>query len=191
MLHIVVGAVEPLTLDEINTAWAVKIGHMLTEEESKERMFLSPQVGVREVCGLFVQIVQGKVVLVHQTAREFLVRTTINTSIPPAEPTCWKWSLDPGESAEMLAGICATYLMSNTVKPKPIGSGLPWMGHLRKDPDFVLRLAERPFLTHAAIHLPKYVENLPPTSQASDLYTELHKTYTHSSFRLAIVMSRS
>lgn len=182
MLHIVVGAVEPLTLDEINIAWAVKIGHRLTEEELKERMFLSPKVGVREVCGLFVRIVQGKVVLVHQTAREFLVRTmdnNISPTVRATEPTCWKWSLDPRKSDEMLAGICATYLMSNTVKPKLTNTGLFRIRQQSpEDPNIARLLAERPFLAHAATNLLRYTRSLSGTSRALHLCIKLFTTPT-------------
>jgi hypothetical protein len=177
MLHIVVGAVEPLTLEEINIAWAVKIGHRLTDEELKERMFLSPKVGVREVCGLFVRIVQGKVVLIHQTAREFLVRTMDN-SIPPfvrtTGPTRWKWSLDPRDSSKMLARICATYLMSNIGKLNLYDSGtsLPFPSNADELRIIDAFLAERPFLAHAANHFLTYAQNL-PTSQALGLCAEL------------------
>jgi hypothetical protein len=183
MLHIVVGAVEPLTLEEINTAWAVKIGHKLTEEELQDRKFLSPKVGLRETCGLFVQVVQGKVVLVHQTAREFLFRAMDN-NIPPtvgtATLTRWKWSLDPRESAEMMAGICATYLMSPDVYVVKSKSEQDTMSLSppppRPDPEIELLLSARPFLKHAAAHLWKYAERLSGTSQALDLCIELFTT---------------
>jgi hypothetical protein len=191
MLHIVVGAVEPLTLEEINIAWAVKIGHRLTDEKLKERMFLSPKVGVREVCGLFVRIVQGKVVLVHQTAREFLVRTMDN-SIPPfvrtTGPTCWKWSLDPRDSSKMLARICATYLMSNIGKCNLYNNGmsLPFPSSTDEYDTIVdAFLAECPFLAHAANHFLTYAQNL-PTSQALGLCAKLFTRKTDYASWLAI-----
>jgi hypothetical protein len=182
MLHIIVGAVEPLTLEELNTAWAVKIGHKLTEEQLQDRKFLSPKVGVRETCGLFVRVVQGKVVLVHQTAREFLVRAMDNSIPPavgPAKPTPWKWSLDPKESTEMLAGICATYLMSIVVKPR-------FEDPPEIDSEVGFLLCRHPFLKHATSHLLKYAEGLSGNSQFLEPCIELFTTPVEYAFWFAL-----
>lgn len=111
LLHIIVGAAEPLTPDEVNAAWSVKVGHPADLEKMRERSFPSAELGIRETCGLFVRIINGKVVLVHQTAKEFLVG---NARRPHQmeQPDSFKWQLHPAESNRVLAGICLTYLLS-------------------------------------------------------------------------------
>lgn len=88
----------------------------------------------------------------------------------------------------MLASICATYLMSNTVKLKfgHSDDGLYWTETPREDPDIFSLLVERPFLNHAATHLLKYAESLSGTSQALDLVTELLTKQADYDFWVAI-----
>ncbi|KAH0559465.1 hypothetical protein GP486_004019 [Trichoglossum hirsutum] len=111
LLHIVVAAVRPLTLTEMNIALSIKDG-----DESLDMVDLDPKESfptiIRELCGLFVSIRDSKIYLIHQTAREFLVRE--NAPVRPArgiDPR-WKWahSLEPGESNLVLAKICISYL---------------------------------------------------------------------------------
>ncbi|KAF2649650.1 hypothetical protein K491DRAFT_668590, partial [Lophiostoma macrostomum CBS 122681] len=109
MLHFVVSAAEPLTVAELNVAWAVKVGDGAQEYKLEDRMFPSPERGIKEVCGLFVRIIENTVVLVHQTARGFLVRTAPGSPLerPPGK---WKHCLDPLESNKILAEVCLSFL---------------------------------------------------------------------------------
>lgn len=70
---------------------------------------------VRELCGLFVTIIDSKIYLLHQTAREFLVRKTpLHPENPPDYNNChpqWKFSLWLGDSNRILAEICIWHLM--------------------------------------------------------------------------------
>jgi hypothetical protein len=80
LLHIIVSAVRPLTLKEMNVALAIKEGCLsvddldLIQEENLKTI-------VTNLCGLFVTVFDSKVYLIHQTAKEFLVR---NDTIQPS-----------------------------------------------------------------------------------------------------------
>ena len=103
LLHIIVVAHRPLTLKEMNIALAIEDHHKccgdLDLEEDKR--FGS---SVRDLCGLFVSVVDQKVYLIHQTAKEFLVGTS------KALTGQWKHSLDPVESNLTMARACIAYL---------------------------------------------------------------------------------
>lgn len=119
LLHIIVAALRPLTLQEMNIALA--IDEKLEREEScqscdeldleSEGPFRDK---IRNLCGLFVSIIDSKIYLIHQTAREFLVsqeivRMSMNSVNHSSE--VWRQSLNPVESNSVLAKICLSYLL--------------------------------------------------------------------------------
>jgi hypothetical protein len=72
LLNIIVAAVRPLFLKEIGVALYIKAEtHHLENLEFQEIDQL--QTTLRDVCGLFVTVVNEKVYLLHQTAKEFLI----------------------------------------------------------------------------------------------------------------------
>ncbi|OCK72803.1 hypothetical protein K432DRAFT_272316, partial [Lepidopterella palustris CBS 459.81] len=72
--HIIVAAVRPLTLKEINIALAIKDHYRLHEGLNiKLKNEARIVIIIRNLCGLFVMIIDQKVYLIHQTAKEFLV----------------------------------------------------------------------------------------------------------------------
>ncbi|OCK88373.1 uncharacterized protein K441DRAFT_589048, partial [Cenococcum geophilum 1.58] len=75
LLHIIVAAARPLSLNEMALALAIKENHRTYDDLEVE---LEPEVRfratVRELCGLFVTIIDSKIYLLHQTAKEFLVQ---------------------------------------------------------------------------------------------------------------------
>ncbi|KAF3764298.1 hypothetical protein M406DRAFT_351665 [Cryphonectria parasitica EP155] len=86
MLSLILAAMRPLTVEEVNIALAVKPDlDALTVSKSRpkpsKRTFHSveyelvypPENHIKSLCGHFVRIIQGRVYLVHQTAREFLL----------------------------------------------------------------------------------------------------------------------
>ncbi|RYP12344.1 hypothetical protein DL765_007390 [Monosporascus sp. GIB2] len=106
LLHIVVAAARPLTLREMALALAIGPEHqsigdidLVPEERFRD--------DIRQLCGLFVVVVDSKVYLLHQTAREFLVSPP-SWSSPLGSSTAlqWKFSLHPKESHHILAEIC-------------------------------------------------------------------------------------
>jgi hypothetical protein len=80
ILHIVVTAARPLTLREMNLALALK-----KTDQSYGDLDLRPEErfrnDVRDFCGLFVTIIDSRIYLLHQTAKEFLVQN--DTMNPP------------------------------------------------------------------------------------------------------------
>jgi ankyrin repeat protein len=104
LLHIVVAATNPLTLTEMNIALAIEDHHRSYEDldlESDSRF----EHTLRNICGLFVSVVDRKVYLFHQTAKEFLMAKSQETS------SGWKYSLDPVDSHLVIARTCIAYLM--------------------------------------------------------------------------------
>jgi ankyrin repeat protein len=103
LLHIIVAATRPLTLGEMNIALAIEDNHKCYDDldlDDEVRF----EASVRNLCGLFVTVVDQKVYLIHQTAREFLIaRSEVATS-------GWKHSLKPTESETLIAKTCITYL---------------------------------------------------------------------------------
>lgn len=80
LLHVILGAERPLTLAEMNIAMA--IDDEIPENgccETYETLSLEPEnafrIKVRDLCGLFVSIVDSRIYLIHQTAKHFLVQT--------------------------------------------------------------------------------------------------------------------
>jgi hypothetical protein len=74
--HIIVAAEQPLTLMEMSVALALKENHWPYGDLDfrSEELF---RENVRDLYGLFVIIVDLRIYLLHQTAREFLVRNSL------------------------------------------------------------------------------------------------------------------
>lgn len=123
ILHIVVAAERPLSLSEMALALAIKEGHqtyadLKLEPESRFRHT------VRELCGLFVIIVDSKIYLLHQTAKEFLVKREASDVVAhPNHQLRWKFSLQPEESHRILADICILHLLFEEFESSPLSAG--------------------------------------------------------------------
>jgi ankyrin repeat domain-containing protein 50 len=104
LFHLIVAATRPLTLSEINIALAIEDHH-----QSYKDLCLSNHARfentLRNLCGLFINIIDQKVYLIHQTAKEFLVAKN------EAYQDVWKNSLDHVGSELLMARICITYLL--------------------------------------------------------------------------------
>ncbi|ERF70494.1 hypothetical protein EPUS_07350 [Endocarpon pusillum Z07020] len=144
LLHIVVAATRPLSLDEMSVIMAIEETHgsyddVMQEIEPEERF----RGTLRDLCGLFVVIVDAKIYLLHQTAKEFLVRddslaslkspSRLNSQHNPLE---WKHSLQLEGSNRILAERCIWYLTSDFFKT-PLRvlldySARNWVTHFRK-----------------------------------------------------------
>jgi ankyrin repeat protein len=102
LLHIIVAAARPFTLKELNIALAIE------DHKSYKDLDLDDEARfdstIRNICGLFVTVIDQKVYLIHQTAKEFLVAK--NEVLDG-----WKHSLDPVESELVIARTCISYLM--------------------------------------------------------------------------------
>ncbi|KAF2185930.1 hypothetical protein K469DRAFT_664957, partial [Zopfia rhizophila CBS 207.26] len=127
LLHIVTAAKRPLSVAEMSLAMAIEESHKsfkdVEEELEPEERF---RVTLRDLCGLFVVIVDTKIYLIHQTAKEFLVRNDSLASLKDPSrlnaqysPLKWKHSLQPGDSNKILAERCIWYLTSDFVETGP------------------------------------------------------------------------
>ncbi|KAI9892747.1 MAG: hypothetical protein M1814_001167 [Vezdaea aestivalis] len=107
ILHIVIGAARPLSLKEMNIALLIKpdireyCNLDLEPAESIENT-------IRELGGLFIKVIDSRIYLIHQTAREFLIKTNQPIS---NEPGLWKHSFDSIETECIPTEICINYLM--------------------------------------------------------------------------------
>ncbi|KAM6483960.1 ankyrin repeat-containing domain protein [Trichoderma sp. SZMC 28011] len=110
LLHIVVAAARPLTLNEMNLALTLRNDHRAYSDldlKSEERF----REDVRDLCGLFIAVINSRIYLLHQTAKEFLVQDNpANISNPIHVIMKWKHSLRPQESHRVLAEICIWHL---------------------------------------------------------------------------------
>jgi ankyrin repeat domain-containing protein 50 len=103
LLHIIVTVTRPLTLKEMNIALAIKDHHRSYEDLDlvKETGF---ETVVRNIYGLSVNVIDQKVYLIHQTAKEFLI------SKSHVLLGGWKYSLDLVELELLVARTCIAYL---------------------------------------------------------------------------------
>ncbi|RAQ61127.1 hypothetical protein COH21_012203, partial [Aspergillus flavus] len=105
-------AMRPLSLEELSLVLAVNAGHesltaIRDDVEPKDRF----RKTLRDLCGLFVVVVDEKAYLLHQTAKEFLVgdrNSTVNINI--SKDTRWKHSILPEKSHYVLANTCSSYI---------------------------------------------------------------------------------
>ncbi|MCJ1384636.1 hypothetical protein MMC17_007754, partial [Xylographa soralifera] len=112
LLHIVLAAIRPLTLQEANVAMVIEEHQDSYQDLDIWRLNVSED-RIKNMCGLFLSVVDAKVYLIHQTAREFLVcddYTGISFALQAPSFTHWKQSFYPTESNLLLAKICIWYL---------------------------------------------------------------------------------
>jgi hypothetical protein len=115
LLQLIVGADRPLSLNEVNTALALDTFLMnnepcTSEEDLDAELYEEGAliIRIKDLCGLLVNISDSKLYLIHQTARDFLLREERTQS---SNPEKWKNSLDAVVSETTVARICISYLM--------------------------------------------------------------------------------
>ena len=111
LLHLILAAVRPLSLQEVNVAMAMD----KTIKSHEELDLWEPKTStdkIKNICGLFVTVVDSKVYLIHQTAREYLICTGSSSSPIPETSLLlnWRGSFDSRVSNLVLAEICIFYL---------------------------------------------------------------------------------
>ena len=111
LLQLIVAATRPLNLQEVNIALTLATQEASCTSYEALDQSLWPQQNfkstVRNMCGLFVNIHDGKVSLIHQTAREFLVR---NTQLPQLPSGKWQGYLDMATAHGTMSQVCLDYL---------------------------------------------------------------------------------
>jgi ankyrin repeat protein len=126
LLHIVLAAVRPLSVNELGIAL-----YITDETRTFEDLELQDggqlEMTIRDLCGLFISIVERKVFLIHQTAKEFLIaKDDFSCSTSPSSGV-WKRSLSIRDSNFVLASICIWFLRLEEFHGK--GSYMYWGIH--------------------------------------------------------------
>jgi len=109
LLRIVVAATRPLSVNEIGVALYIT-EETRTYEDLELQDNRQLEVTIRDLCGLFVRIVEGKVLLIHQTAKEFLVAQNNLSPSTIVSYGTWKHSLFIQDSNLLLTSICIWFL---------------------------------------------------------------------------------
>ncbi|MCJ1428331.1 hypothetical protein MMC29_006240, partial [Sticta canariensis] len=109
LLQLIVAATRSLSLTEVNVALAIA-----TQRErgtSQKALDLWPSENfrstIKNICGLFVSVHDGKVSLIHQTAREFLTRTT---QLDSTHSENWQGCVEMAMAHSAISKICLVYL---------------------------------------------------------------------------------
>ena len=144
ILHVVAGVTRLLSLEEMRIVLAIDSWH---QSESDLREDIEPSVSdtVRGLCGLFVRVIDEKIYLIHQTAREFLVRS----SQSEYQVCRWKHSLSPQDSNRLLTEACLRYLMLSDFKSSPLNLSGIGFGCERTVDSYIL---QHKLLDYAANH---------------------------------------
>ncbi|OCL09319.1 hypothetical protein AOQ84DRAFT_404825 [Glonium stellatum] len=114
ILSLILAAERPLTLAEMSLALEILLiknsGQKCASEDDLE---LEPQEAFRlklkSLCGLFVNIVDQKIYLIHQTAKGFLIRKSGSTN--PCNPSNWRHTFTPETSHLEALKACVWYLL--------------------------------------------------------------------------------
>ncbi|KAL2104548.1 hypothetical protein VUR80DRAFT_10314 [Thermomyces stellatus] len=142
-LQIVVTALRPLTLVEFSIAFAIDYREPHDDTRNVEATLQKdlPNL-IRQLCGPLIRTVNGRVHLVHQTMRAFLL----------AAPSGYGgsiWDVDPVESHLHIARICIWYLRSRAAAPSSRASGSNDRWGVGGDlPDGLLTYASTYWLAH-------------------------------------------
>ena len=105
ILQIVIAAKRALTVPEMNVALALALQGRCYSYDALDRPSDQEfKLSVKQICGLFVNIVDQKVYLLHQTAREFLLCQ------PELASQGWQHSLSLESGHSLLFRICVLLL---------------------------------------------------------------------------------
>nr|AFB35598.1 NACHT-ANK domain protein transcript variant 5 [Tuber melanosporum] len=142
ILHIVVAATRPLTLEEMNAAVKIKPDHKSIKDLGD--LAAGFDKSVKNLCGLFVRVIDSKIYLVHQTAREFLIKGS-----SPGRGN-WQYTLCSQDSNFLLANICISYLSLEDFEKDPLEIDLSYPCLF--DERYIGYLQKYPLLDYAATH---------------------------------------
>ncbi|KAI9163640.1 Serine/threonine-protein phosphatase 6 regulatory ankyrin repeat subunit A [Paramyrothecium foliicola] len=119
LLEMIIAAERPLELSEMVEALAIEPDHRSFEDLELEPLDRF-RTSVREICGLFVSIIHGKLYLLHQTAREFLLSKapTRNAELKRStQEMTWHHSLTLANAHLTAAEVCIRYLCLEGLYP--------------------------------------------------------------------------
>ncbi|KAK4165660.1 ankyrin repeat domain-containing protein 50 [Cladorrhinum sp. PSN259] len=180
-LQVIVAAGRPVTVQEMNFA-----ANLRDKDATYEEVNLMDEIRfrrrLRSVCGLFVTIVNSKIYLLHQTAREFLVKSAYGKnsehprSLSPNKAGNWKHTIDLKKSHYLLANVCIRHLnfreVSLTVN-RDDGNTTPM-------PDVEAITDRHLFLGYSAVNFPLHVRESGTRVKGNKQLTELLVKLCHS-----------
>lgn len=106
LLHMVFGALRPLTLGELSIAMAVS-NTQLSFEDLEMDVVYNFEERVKALCGNLIRVIRSTVYLVHQTAREFLLQDSNSPSLRIGRR---QHSMSLLDAHSQLLDICILYL---------------------------------------------------------------------------------
>ncbi|KAI9857467.1 MAG: hypothetical protein M1813_008217 [Trichoglossum hirsutum] len=115
-LAVLATTLRPLTLTELNMVLGIRETDR-SRSDVERRLEPDMDLRIRGLCGPFVRVMDSRVFLVHQTAKEFLIRSS--NSVDPLVDS-WKHCLDPMDSNLLLARICIWYLSFDAFERQPL-----------------------------------------------------------------------
>jgi ankyrin repeat protein len=159
ILMIVLAARRPLTVHEMSVAVAIQRSK---RPKSYEDLDLEPEdireSNLRDICGFFISIHQSKISLIHQTAREFLLRAASQNGIEStASVPCMKWrhSVSIAEAEYVTSQICITLLLFDVFNEK-----MPWSDfhgpHYDWKDEYEHFISDYPLLKYASTRWPEH-----------------------------------
>jgi hypothetical protein len=118
LLQAVLGATRPLSLSELNFVLSMR-----DRKDEGEDVNYIQNLGfakaIQELCGFFITVDDGKVYLMHQTAKEFLLRPS-GTPTSLCDPLAWEHSQCIEAAHELLARTCIQYLQFAVFEERPL-----------------------------------------------------------------------
>ena len=119
ILQLIMAAARPLTLREMSIAYATDERHVSWKHVvsfGELDLDLEENYGhrVRNICGLFVSVVDNKIYLIHQTARDFLASHSATDHIKAdhsLSKRSWEHSLSLTESNLRPLRICVAIIL--------------------------------------------------------------------------------
>ncbi|KAL1991972.1 hypothetical protein VTN49DRAFT_4004 [Thermomyces lanuginosus] len=106
LLHIILAAKRPLTLDEVNMALTIATENGRFDSHDALLSEMWPRESfkntVKDLCGLFINVYDGKLLFIHQTARDFLIHRKRKGN--------WQGRFDLTRSHSKMALVCLEYL---------------------------------------------------------------------------------
>lgn len=110
LLRIILAATRPLSLMEVNIALALANQQVCTSHKTLDLWPVQNfKADVQNLCGLFVSFYDGKLSLIHQTAREFLLQNH-NTEVGNCPPKKWQGCFDLATAHSTMSKVCLDYL---------------------------------------------------------------------------------
>jgi hypothetical protein len=107
LLCIVLAAVRPLSLEEMRVALAIEDHHRSKDDLENDLDLETGFEGrLKNLCGLFITVIDDRVYFIHQTAKEFLL-----AEVRDKNSSSWKNRIDMEQADLVMAETCMNYLL--------------------------------------------------------------------------------